>query len=112
MEGKYKCKIDSFDIANIMGNLIDNAIEACDMEKNPYIDISVKEEKKFFMIKVSNSFTGELPKNMQTTKKDKARHGIGTKSIRNIVAKYSSEYKIIHREGEVIVYIILLNKEN
>lgn len=106
-----KCKIKAFDIANILGNLIDNAMEACSAEKNPYIDIVMKEEKKFLIIKVSNSFTGELPKNMQTTKKNKVCHGIGIKSINNIVHKYSGEFEIVHKNDEVVVYIMLLNKE-
>lgn len=105
------CKIKAFDIANILGNLIDNAMEACVLEKKPYIDISVKEEKKFLMIKVSNSFTGQLPKNMQTTKEDKVWHGIGMKSIKNIVEKYSGEYEMLHIEDEVVVNIMLLNKK-
>ena len=107
-----ECKINAFDIVNILGNLIDNALEACSKENNSYIDITMKEEKKFLIIRITNSFTGELPKNIQTTKKDKIWHGMGMKSIRNIVEKYNGKYEMVHKNSEVIVHVMLLNKEN
>ncbi|MDE7423418.1 MAG: GHKL domain-containing protein [Lachnospiraceae bacterium] len=107
-----ECKINDFDIVNILGNLIDNALEACSKENNSYIDITMKEEKKFLIIRITNSFTGELPKNIQTTKKDKIWHGMGIKSIRNIVEKYNGKYEMVHKNSEVIVHVMLLNKEN
>lgn len=106
-----ECKINSFDIVSILGNLIDNALEACTLESKPYIDVSIKEENDFLIIKVINTFTGELPENMQTTKNNKIYHGIGMENIRNIVEKYNGEFEMVHKNNEVTTYVMLLNKE-
>lgn len=106
-----ECGINSFDIVSILGNLIDNALEACTLESNPYIDVSIKEENNFLVIKVINAFTGELPENMQTTKNNKIYHGIGMENIKNIVEKYNGEFEMVHKNNEVTAYVMLLNKE-
>ncbi|MCI8407697.1 MAG: GHKL domain-containing protein [Lachnospiraceae bacterium] len=106
-----ECIIKPFDIVSILGNLIDNALEACAMESSPYIDISIKEEKNFLIIRVINSFTGELPRNMQTTKSNKMWHGIGMENIKNIVEKYNGDFDMVHKNNEVATHVMLLNKE-
>lgn len=106
-----RCLVKAIDIANILGNLIDNAIEACEGKENAYVDIAVREEKKFLVIKVANFYTGELPKNMHSTKKDKVWHGIGIKSVKSMVEKYDGQYEIKSKQGEVVTSILLLNKE-
>ena len=44
---------------NILGNLIDNAIEARVEEKEPYIELTIKQEKSFILIKVVNKYSRE-----------------------------------------------------
>ena len=45
-----------------------------------------------------------------TTKLDKNNHGIGTKSIRDIVAKYNGEIRYEEKDGKVTCHIFLSTK--
>lgn len=107
-----ECKIKQMDMASILGNLLDNAINACvDVNTKPYVDVKIKQEKNFILIRIANSFSGELPVNMKSTKRDKTFHGIGIKSVKSIVKKYSGEYEMTYENGEVVTRILLLNEE-
>ena len=84
------------DIASLFGNALDNAIEKelTENTERRFISLSVKEENGFIYIHIDNycssqiEFEDGFPK---TTKKDTRYHGFGTKSISNIVNKYSGE---------------------
>ena len=105
------CKINDMDFANILGNLIDNAIEASIGESNAYIDLTIRQEKKFIVIKIANKYSKELPKKMKSTKEDKIFHGIGIGSVKSIVQKYNGEFSMIKKNDEVVAKILLLNKD-
>ncbi len=104
-----KCNISELDIANILGNLIDNAIEASVNEREPYIDLVIKQEKQFILIKIINKYSGEFSKEMETTKQKKMFHGIGIVSIKSIVDKYEGEFLIRKQGNEVIAEILIPN---
>lgn len=104
-----KCNISELDIANILGNLIDNAIEASVNEREPYIDLVIKQEKQFILIKIINKYSGEFSKKMETTKQKKMFHGIGIVSIKSIVDKYEGEFLIRKQGNEVIAEILIPN---
>ena len=106
-----ECRINDIDFANILGNVIDNALEASSRELNAYIDLTIRQEKKFIVIKIVNKYSRELPNEMKSTKNDKVFHGIGIRSVRDIVQKYNGEFSIIKKNDEVIVQILLLNKK-
>jgi len=79
------------DLCALLGNILENAIEACAGHDNPYIFFSMKKENGWLLITCDNTFTtppifekGQLV----TTKANKSYHGIGTKTIRSIVKKY------------------------
>lgn len=98
------------DLANILGNLLDNAIEASMEEQDPYIDVIIRQEKSFMLIKVTNKYCGELPGNMRSSKKNKIFHGIGIESVKSTVEKYHGEFSIKKQDNEVVVQILLLNQ--
>lgn len=102
--------IRDLDLANILGNLLDNAIEASMEEQDPYIDVSIRQEKSFMLIKVTNKYCGELPGNMRSSKKNKIFHGIGIESVKSTVEKYHGEFSIKKQDNEVVVQILLLNQ--
>ena len=106
-----ECRINDIDFANILGNVIDNALEASSRESNAYIDLTIRQEKNFIVIKIVNKYSRELPNEMKSTKNDKVFHGIGIRSVRDIVQKYNGEFSIIKKNDEVIVQILLLNKK-
>ena len=104
-------QISALDMSSMLGNLIDNAIEASINEQNPEINLNIKEKKNFLIIEISNNFTGEFDQNCNTTKKDKALHGIGMKSIRSTVQKYSGEFSIDKKYNKVCAVVIIpINK--
>lgn len=104
-----KCVIDDIDFTNIIGNLLDNAIESAEKVENGNVSIVIKPQKKFIIIKVKNSYDGNKNNELQTTKKDKEYHGIGLKSIKRIVEKYQGEFELEFKEKEVEATALLLN---
>lgn len=91
--------IQSYDLGIILGNALDNAIEACkklrevnDNEKL-YIKLSSFQKGKMFFVEVENSFDGKVVRKKHsdfpiTNKSDKKEHGIGLVNIRNTAEKY------------------------
>jgi len=101
-----KCPVKSAHFASILGNLIDNAIEASLNEKEPLIEIKlISEENKFWII-VSNRCT-KKHKTLSTTKYDKHLHGIGLKSVESTVKEYDGDVNIIINDNtfKVRIYI-------
>lgn len=91
--------IQSYDIGIILGNALDNAIEACRKlkEKEPdaetFIRLSSFQKGKMIFIEIENSFDGKVIRKRQsefpaTDKADKEVHGIGLANIKNAAEKY------------------------
>lgn len=91
--------IQSYDIGVIIGNALDNAIEACKKLKaekqkaETFIRLSSFKKGKMLFIEAENSFNGTVVKKKQsefpvTEKTDKKAHGIGLVNIKHIVEKY------------------------
>lgn len=102
-----KCCVSEIDMANILGNLIDNAIEASEGEKEPYIDLTIKQEKTFIVIKIVNKYSKDFSGKLETTKKRQEFHGIGIGSVRSIVKKYGGEFSIKKKDTDVIAKILI-----
>ena len=86
-------KVDDFDITVILGNLLDNAIEACGkMEKEKRrIQLSIKLVKNQLFIRTENPFEGKLKwrgSRLLTQKADENNHGIGLENVKRVVEKY------------------------
>lgn len=91
--------IPAYDIITILGNIIDNAIEATEKlnEDERFINIIIKYDKGRLFIKIENSFNGQLKYEkgeLVSTKKDKKFSGIGIKNINNCLKKYNGEIKL------------------
>lgn len=91
-------KIQSYDIGIILGNALDNAIEACKKQREKeqeeaFIGLYSFSKGKMFFIKVENSFDGEVIRKEgaefpATTKSDEKVHGIGLTNIKKTAEKY------------------------
>ena len=84
-----------FDITTLMGNVLQNALEAAVQTASPKIRVEIIEHKKEIFIVVGNSVSEEM--NIQkgfrgTSKADKPNHGYGLKNIAATVQKYHGEY--------------------
>ena len=113
-EGFYRSRedINEFDLCTIFYNLIKNAIEACDKVDIPEksIDVKVKSIGNKLGISVGNdTILEEIPENgiLQTTKADKINHGLGTRSVREVVDKHDGVYVINIINRRFITEIII-----
>lgn len=101
--------ISDMDIANILGNIMDNAIEAEKNETEPYIETVIKMEKNFLIITVKNKLTKPLPEKL-TNKENPEFHGIGLKSVKKTIKKYDGQLKINTENETFTVSILIQNK--
>lgn len=82
--------LDYKDAGILLGNILDNAIEACEKinKEERWIKIDMYHQKNTLFIKVCNSKTKELVNINKSSKRDVHNHGIGISSIKAIVKKY------------------------
>ncbi len=94
--------ISSFDIAIILGNLIDNALTGVKtIESDRWIDLKIKYSKGRLIITISNSFDGVILKSKNiilTRKPDKENHGLGLKSIERVIGNYNGAVNTYYTE--------------
>ena len=94
------------DISVILGNALDNALEACLRGKvdDPYVKLAMSYDQGNLVILVENTFDGFLKKERKTgwatRKNNSQQHGIGVQSIRNVIQKYHGYYHV-DIEGKV-----------
>ena len=103
--------VSNIDMANILGNLLDNAIEAEREEIEPYVEINIKQEKSFFIINIKNKCT-KLTRidEIKTSKSDSEFHGIGLRSVRRTVKKYDGQMAMYIKNKEFNTNILIQNK--
>lgn len=83
--------IDNTDLAAIMNNALDNAVESAEQSNSKRISVDIYTKELFEIIKIQNSC--DIPpaisdKKLLTSKKDKDLHGFGTESIKRTLKKY------------------------
>ncbi|MDR2572189.1 MAG: GHKL domain-containing protein [Oscillospiraceae bacterium] len=110
------------DLCAIIGNLFDNAIEAClrieNINKKKFISFSLFVKGKNMTISVSNSYEGLIHRNgsRYITSKDKRFHGIGIQHIDSIVTKYQGHVLREHTdsvfESLIIIPLVIPQEEN
>ena len=93
-----KCPVSSAHFASVLGNLLDNAIEASIDEELPFIEVKIKPVKSYLMIVISNKCTRSNIK-LETTKSDKQLHGIGINSVKQTVKEYKGTFLTDHTDG-------------
>ena len=105
-------EVPTFDMAIILGNLLDNAIEAVAYVEERWIDIKMKYSKGQLLLEISNSYDGIInrdDKGIVTRKEDKKNHGVGIKSVEEVLKKYDGILRIKDESGvftaEVLMYI-------
>lgn len=106
---------ENADLCNLIGNLLDNAIEAakkCDEEMRS-IEFNLSSSDNRLNIIVRNSIKDSVITNNQnfiTTKKNKFNHGYGMKTIKFITEKYGGTTDF-YEEGNIFVaHIVIYQK--
>ena len=85
--------MDEMDLCIILGNALDNALEAC--EKMPrgqrQIILNLHKSGEMLFIEIKNTFKEEPVSGLEglvTTKRDKKNHGFGLKTMEQLTKKY------------------------
>ena len=104
--------MSNFDLTVLLGNLLDNAIEALRKDDKKSLSIKIRYIKGILYISMYNSFDGVINKGgnrFLSLKEDKENHGIGLTNIDSIVNKYNGEMRIDSKGGiyktDIILYI-------
>lgn len=105
-------KVADVDLCVIIGNLMDNAMEAAMKLENPedrFIRVYIREMKNQLYISITNSVGGEVRKiNLEyISTKLGINHGFGLKRVDGIVSKYHGFINRQNEEGVFATEIIL-----
>jgi sensor histidine kinase regulating citrate/malate metabolism len=102
----------SFDLNVVLGNLLDNAIDASVQTDEKKLKITMKLDKGVLFLNICNScreIANGKKTMLETTKYDKTNHGIGLKNVRRIVEKYHGDMEFIcendSMEADIMMYI-------
>ena len=107
--------IESADLVSLLGNILDNALEAVEKVSNPKdkrIELHFLQSNKNRIILCKNSIESSVLKNnkdLKTTKKGGA-HGYGNKIVSSISKKYGGFAGYLESDGMFCVQIVMPNK--
>lgn len=76
------------DLAALLGNALDNAIEGVQNAAEKKITLRCRVEKGLLMLRLENPVGGEIQADLSTTKADSAAHGFGLPGMREIAERY------------------------
>ncbi|MCM1410149.1 MAG: GHKL domain-containing protein [Lachnospiraceae bacterium] len=106
----------SFDLNVLIGNLLENAIEAAIRTDKKYLNVYIALNRGVLKIQIDNSFLAEnISKKEEedgrkiflTTKKRKEQHGIGLKNVKKIVESYNGNMNI-QTKGDIFSVKLIL----
>lgn len=105
-------------IAIILGNLMENALDACREIPNGkrYIYLDISYAKEVLQLIIRNNYQIKRKKdrhgNYLTTKADRLHHGLGLASIRQAVEHYHGQMAITDKDNEFQVVVILYGADS
>lgn len=107
------CCINEFDLCVLFGNVLDNAIEACEnlppnSGKDRYIDIQAGTVKKCFLLEVKNPTDATDVQTVKTTSKNTpGKHGIGLLNVGDVAESYNGVTDISVKDGIFTISILI-----
>lgn len=99
---KERICIERYDLCVALGNLLDNAVEACKKVSNPddrIISVSIITGDNSMVIHIENSAERMKGTDFKTDKADKLLHGYGISNVKAISEKYGGVFTIERRES-------------
>lgn len=111
-----QCCINEFDLCVLFGNILDNALEACErlrqgreeQEIRPFIRVYVGTVKRCFLLEVKNSMSAaERPKGEPMGKDDLHGHGIGLLNVGDVVRRYDGAMHKKIQDGVFDISVLL-----
>lgn len=103
IEYPHNTNIRSVDLTTILGNLLDNALEAAKAapESLRFLNLTIRRINAMLIIKVENGY-GNTPMQengkLLTSKKDKAFHGWGLKSVQTAADRYDGTIRTDYKD--------------
>lgn len=106
--------INPTDLCVVLGNCLDNAIEACDrldVSQIKQITLTSKIVGTHIIFKIANSFNGKLniKNNVIKSSKQEPGHGIGLSSIHETINRYNGNVDYKYTEDRFEITIIMCN---
>lgn len=103
--------MEPLDISTILGNILDNSIEACMKvdESNRFIFLTVAQKGDLLIIVVKNTVSNVIihEESLKTIKKNKSFHGYGLPNVKKAIKKYNGDCSVSVRNGEFVISIVI-----
>ena len=104
--GVYPCHIpegiSGYDMAKLLTNLFDNAIEASKEANTKEIVYKIECNEYNFIVRIKNTYNESQFNDFKTTKHDEKKHGLGMNIIKDVVEKYNGEDAVLIQENMVL----------
>lgn len=114
--GTIRFGLSDMELVSLFGNLLDNAMEAC--QKIPMgrkeIQTIIERKNDIVFVKVSNSvFSEPVMKDgeLVSSKKEKDRHGYGLKNVKAILENHGGQIQYKYRDHVFSVLITFFDNE-
>lgn len=107
--GELEC-VDEIDLSIVLGNIIDNAVDAVKVVKDPRIELSFYPKDNYMNILCKNSIEESvLNKNpkLLSSKLGREKHGYGIKSVKEIICRINGDVSFYEEDGFFTVHIML-----
>lgn len=105
------CCIHEFDLCVLFGNILDNALEACERLQSAecsFITIHAGKVKKCFLIEAKNSMDSmEEYREGVLGKENPQGHGIGLQNVGDVVKKYDGIMQTETGNGNFVISILI-----
>ena len=108
-------KADYYKLNIILGNLMENAIEAAMMSDQKQLKFVMTAERGMLFISVENSYEGTIEirdGRIESSKRDGRKHGLGIGNVQRIVEEQNGEMKILAKEGIFTVHVAVYLDKN
>lgn len=107
-------RLRSFDLNVLLGNLLDNAIDASMQTEDKKLKITIKLDKGIIFLNICNScqrIADGRSDFWETTKEDRVNHGIGLKNVRKIVEKHHGDIAFLYENESMKTDVMMYVKE-
>lgn len=104
------------DITSVLGNLLDNAMEAAGKCKKGCVSVALYMENggRLAICRIENNYVGELKHEgakLITTKDNSEWHGIGLQNVERLVDDYSGYIQQEYEKGVYVTTVVLPTQE-
>ena len=102
--------IEDTDLCVLLGNILDNAIEACENSSKKNIEAAIHSDDSKLVIAVTNTIESSVLSDnpeLKTNKKDASSHGYGVKTIKAIAEKYGGNASFYEDNNKFVCQVNL-----